>query len=218
MKKYSINCVLVIKFSILLIIIHSCQEKHCCLQDGDLLFCIAENSAMSEAIIDATKTNRKVQYDHVAIYAHINDIPSVIEANPKYGVICRPLSDFLKDTHNINNKKGVTVMRIMKSIDICATIERAKRFIGQPYDWSYRPNNGKMYCSELVYNCYLDNDGTPVFKALPMNFRNNEGKIPTFWLELFNKIDEEVPEGVLGTNPNDMFSEPILKEINYNFQ
>ena len=108
-------------------------------------------------------------------------------------------------------------MRVMKPMDIYAAIERAKQFIGQPYDWSYRPYNGKMYCSELIYYCYLDNEGSPVFKASPMNFRNKEGDIPSFWSELFNKIGEEVPEGIPGTNPNDMFCEPILNEINCNF-
>lgn len=217
MGKCVINSVLVIKLLALLTIIHSCQENHSCLRDGDLLFCIAENSAMSEAIVDATRTEKSVQYDHVAIYTHINDIPFVIEANPKHGVVCRPLSEFLKDTPDINDKKGVTVMRVMKPIDIYAAIERAKQFIGQPYDWSYRPHNGKMYCSELIYDCYLDSEGTPVFKASPMNFRNKEGDIPSFWSELFNKIGEEVPEGIPGTNPNDMFCEPILNEINCNF-
>ena len=68
MRKCAIKVVLVIKLLALLTVIHSCLENHGCLQDGDLLFCIAENSAMSEAIVDATRTEKSLQYDHVAIY------------------------------------------------------------------------------------------------------------------------------------------------------
>ena len=35
--------------------------------------------------------------------------------------------------------------------------------------------------------------------------------MPLFWTELFAKAGEEIPEGVPGTNPNDMARESILE-------
>lgn len=168
---------------------------------------------MSNAIVDATQTEMDVQYDHVAIYTLVENIPSVIEANPKEGVVCRSLEAFLDDATCINGGKGVVAMRLTESINIEDAIERAHQFIGQPYDWSYLPNNNRFYCSELIYECYRNDDGTPLFEAKPMTFKDKNGDIPTFWLELFRNNGEPIPEGVLGTNPNDMALDPSLEEV-----
>ena len=82
-----------------------------------------------------------------------------------------------------------------------------------PYDYSFRPDNGKFYCSELVWECYRTSDGSPIFTAHPMNFRAEDGTLPQFWTELFARRGESVPEGVPGTNPNDMSQERTLREV-----
>lgn len=194
------------------ILLSSCNTSSSTLRDGDLLFCVADNSVMSNAIVDATQME-KVNYDHVAIYAVIDNTPSVIEANPKDGVICRSLDDFMEDVTDINGGKGITVMRVTQSIDLKAAIQRARQFIGRPYDWSYLPDNEKLYCTELVYECYLNNDGKPIFKANPMTFKDSKGNIPDFWVDLFSRLGEPIPEGVIGTNPNDLSQSPALEEI-----
>ena len=74
-----------------------------------------------------------------------------------------------------------------------------------------------MYCSELVYESYLGENGTPLFCARPMNFRTADGTLPCFWAELFEQLGESVPEGIPGTNPNDMAKEKILKEVHRYF-
>ena len=61
-------------------------------------------------------------------------------------------------------------------IDPEQVIENAKSFIGQPYDFLY----------------------------LPDNVRDKDGNMPEFWTNLFKEHNEEIPEGVLGTNPNDL--------------
>jgi hypothetical protein len=65
----------------------------------------------------------------------------------------------------------------------------------------------------LVYQSFINDDGTPVFQAKPMSFRDSEGNIPQFWRDLFKSLGEEIPEGVAGTNPNDMSQEEILTEV-----
>ena len=116
---------------------------------------------------------------------------------------------------DVDNEKYIDIKDI--SGDVGKNIESAKGHIGEPYDWSFRPDNGKMYCSELIYECYINDDGTHLFNAKPMNFRDEEGNMPLFWIELFEKSGESIPEGVYGTNPNDMSKEPFLKEVHRYF-
>ena len=72
------------------------------------------------------------------------------------------------------------------------------------------PDNGAMYCSELVYECYLMCDGQHLFEAKPMNWRDKEGNLPQYWQEHFEKLGMPVPEGVPGTNPTDLSRSPQL--------
>lgn len=37
-----------------------------------------------------------------------------------------------------------------------------------------------------------------------MNFLDENGVMPEFWTRLFEKLGVAVPQGVPGTNPNDM--------------
>lgn len=46
-----------------------------------------------------------------------------------------------------------------------------------------------------------------------MNFKDREGRMSRFWQELFAKLGMEVPQGVTGTNPNDMFGEEVLEDV-----
>ena len=85
--------------------------------------------------------------------------------------------------------------------------------MGQHYDYSFQPDNGKLYCSELVWESYLAPDGSRIFPARPMNFRAADGSMPPFWSELFAKLGEEIPENVPGTNPNDMARDTALTEV-----
>jgi hypothetical protein len=104
-------------------------------------------------------------------------------------------------------------MRLRDTTGVAAAIERARKFIGQPYDYSFRPDNGKMYCSELVWESYLAPDGSRRFPARPMNFLAADGSLPRFWAELFAGLGEEIPQDIPGTNPNDMARDPQLKEV-----
>lgn len=195
----------------------SCSQHEFVPQNGDLLFCVAESSEMSKAIVDATKKQDDLQYDHVAIFATIGGKASVIEASPQKGVICRNWKDFLSDASKHNHHSGIVVMRIKQKTNIPEIINRAKEFLGQPYDWSYLPNNQKNYCSELIYESYLDEKGKHFFSANPMNFKDAEGNIPQFWIDLFEQLGEPIPEGIQGTNPNDMSKETILEEVHRYF-
>ena len=71
-----------------------------------------------------------------------------------------------------------------------------------------------MYCSELVWECYLTGSKIEhLFTARPMNFRTADGRLPQFWIDHFAAMDQPIPEGVPGTNPQDMSREKFLKIV-----
>ena len=184
-------------------------------REGDLLFQVNEPSAMTDAIVEATARDGAPGFSHVAIYCEEQGEGRVLEASGEGGVRCVTIEEFLRSSARIDGRPGVVVKRVKGEVEfpVGQAIERARSHIGEPYDYSYRPGNGRMYCSELVYVSYLRADGTPLFTARPMNFRNAAGELPAFWAELFERLGEPVPEGVPGTNPNDMAAEPLLEEV-----
>lgn len=174
---------------------------------GDLAFRLGSESAFSDAITSATAWGDSLRFDHVGIV----DIDgsgkvAVVEATPKGGVKLSSWAEF-------TSGGGVVVKRLMSEFDACKVVAKAKSFIGEDYDWWYLPDNGKMYCSELVYESFIGSDGDHIFKAAPMNFRQPDGTMPEFWTRLFEEIEMPVPEGVPGTNPADMAKDPRLVEV-----
>ena len=191
----------------------SCTRNAPCLHPGDLLFQVGETSEMTGAITAATGKERQLNYSHVGIAVRSRGLDSVLEATSDGGVRVTALGDFLARSARIDGRPAVTVMRLSDTTGVAAAIERARKFIGQPYDYSFRPDNGKMYCSELVWESYLAPDGSRRFPARPMNFRAADGSLPRVWAELFAGLGEEIPQDIPGTNPNDMARDPQLKEV-----
>lgn len=181
---------------------------------GDLLFVVGEESSeFSEAITKSTAHHEMLKYDHVAIVDVVGDSACVVEASSRGGVVVTPWSEFMESAKMTDGRVGVVVKRVNVAVDVDAAVKIARAHLGEEYDWSFRPDNGKMYCSELVYESYLDNNGQHLFDANPMSFRDAEGNLPQFWIDLYSRLGEEVPEGVDGTNPTEMSQSLILTEV-----
>lgn len=193
--------------SILLILISCTNKENSDLRSGDLVFQVSAGSKMGKAITDATARGDSISYDHVGIIYIEDGKTLVIEATPKHGVVMTEWATFSAQADGV-------VMRLHQPFNAEETVARAKSHLGEAYDWSYRPDNGRMYCSELVYESFRTANGTPLFTSRPMNFRNADGEIPVFWTDLFTRLGEPIPEGVPGTNPNDMAREASLGVIN----
>ncbi len=182
-------------------------------QNGDLAFQISEISDFTKAITDVSAMHDSIKFAHVGIVAIDNGKPCVIEAVPKDGVTITPFETYLSEALTIDGQPGVVIKRIRHDFPSEKAIATAKSFLGQEYDWNFLPDNGKIYCSELVYESFTDSEGNRLFQARPMNFRNAEGDIPVYWEELFKKLGTDVPQGIPGTSPQDMSQEPILEEV-----
>lgn len=150
---------------------------------------------------------------HVGIIEGCNDSLFVIDAAPKTGVSRRELNEFLEAQRDEEGRMpNIKIMQLKDQRGAMDFVAKAKMLVGAEYDFTFLPDNGKYYCSELVYECYQRN-GKPIFEATPMNFRNADGEFDAYWVELFVRQGMEIPQGVLGTNPNDLYHSSLLVPV-----
>lgn len=109
------------------------------LKEGDLLFQISK-SAQSPLIALATGS----VYTHCGILVEKQGEWYVLEATGP--VKLTPLQQWCDK----GRFKHVISRRVLeKPVKV-----RYKQYLGQAYDWSFKFDNGKMYCSELIYEIY----------------------------------------------------------------
>ena len=191
----------------------SCTPHRTAIRTGDLIFQVGENTPMTDAINAATGNEGALNFSHVGILLHHPLADSVLEATTDGGVRIVSIRRFLDRATRAEGQVTAVAMRLRDTTGVAEAVLRARKFIGQPYDYSFLPGNGKLYCSELVWESYLTHDGQHRFPAQPMNFRAADGSMPEFWVQLFDKAGEAIPQGVPGTNPNDMAKHPELIEV-----
>lgn len=185
---------------LILLLLVACQGPMR-LKTGDLIFVASTSGEMDGAISAATGA-----FTHVAMLEVAGDSLWVIDAHPSHGVSRRTLSSFLEEN---GADAYYSVMRV-RGFDAATAVERAKAFIGLPYDLRFLPGNDAYYCSELVQVCYLSADGAPLFPSAPMNWLAPDGTLPSYWQQNFAALGMDVPQGVPGTNPADMAASPCL--------
>lgn len=197
----------------------ACTPSNDSLQTGDLLFVgipgdysIAEDE-MSGAISAATGDGQ-LNLIHIAIIDVAEDGPYVIDATIKYGVDRHPLDTLRKQFTLKDGKQPVYIVKRLKDNRLAADwIKKAKSFCGQPYDMCFLPDNGALYCSELVRDSYLGPNNEYLFEQKPMNWKNEKGEIPVYWTQLFALLGMDVPQDEPGTNPQDMSVSPLLETV-----
>lgn len=187
------------------------------LKTGDLVFVgipadySLEQDSMGSAISDATGKG-ELNIIHVAIAEVKGDSTWIIDATIKHGVDRHPLDTFLTDfTLKDGSLPVFIVKRLKDDRNAAAYVENAKAFLGLPYDVAFLPDNGAMYCSELVRESYRDREY--IFDNKPMNFKNADGEFPVYWQQLFSLIGQDIPQNIPGTNPQDMSESAALADI-----
>ena len=127
-------------------------------------------------------TDATGEYTHVALVESVDDTVWIIDATPQNGVSRRP---FLRKEYDGNLLPDVYRFE-HTYFYFDSVLARAHAFIGQPYDNDFMPDNGALYDSELIYECYLDDvneDKTDrhLLEAIPMHRRNKNvmGTTPT---------------------------------------
>lgn len=184
------------------------------LRTGDLLFQGKGNSDFSKAIAASTDANDSINFVHVGLaLITAEGLTKIVEASPEEGVRIIGLEEFLNNSPQIDGSPYVVVKRLNIVYSLDTAVRNALTFLGQPYDWWYLPDNGKIYCSELIYESFIDEDGKHLFQSKPMSFTGPDGTIPEFWIDLYQRLGMDVPQGVMGTNPNDLSRDPNLTEV-----
>ena len=175
------------------------------LQHGDLLFCVASASrdGIAEAIVSVTEGVDLQRVSHVAIVCKEADGNLyALEASGKHGVWLTPIDSFMVHCdHSADGKPLVLLGRLKDTSNVAASVQKAKTYIGRPYDFQYLPSDSAIYCSELIHYSYFTATGEELFPQVPMSFHDSSGLVTPFWKEYYKRWNMAVPEGLPGTNP-----------------
>lgn len=189
------------------------------LKTGDLVFVgiPAEGPAAAEGslgqAIAASTGSGDIDYIHTAILDVDSEGTWILDATDKRGVARYPLDTFILDFHRHDGSfPTFEVFRLKDTEGVEEFLEAAKKYIGESYDLGFLPDNGMHYCTELVYDTYIRN-GEHIFEAAPMNFKDESGEFPAFWVRTFKKIGAEIPQGKLGTNPQAMHGSDAIEYV-----
>lgn len=201
--------ILTIALNVLILSSCSTHSQQMELQNGDLLFCGYEDSDLTSAIDKVTQTQEATHFSHMGIVSIENRDTFVYHASTKKGVRKDALSNFIVD----ENASIIEVYRLvpeyLTSID--SILIEVNKFVGLPYNFSYVLNDSSYYCSQLIYQLFKNHN---VFELDPMTFKNPEsGEFNKVWVEYYEKLGMEIPEGEPGCNPNGLAASHKIKRI-----
>ena len=195
--------------------------SHQAFRTGDLVFIgipaeyNAETGSMDEAIVAATGRG-SLNIIHAAILEMAPEGPMIIDATLKYGVDRHPLDTMLAQFNLGSEAQATYIVKRLKKGFKPEFIDTAKSFCGRGYDLYFLPDNEELYCTELIQRCYTAPDGLSYFPSQPMNFKNKDGEFPHYWHWLFGLLGMDIPQGLPGTNPQDMMDSPALVQVKGN--
>ena len=193
MKKY---------FYLLFTILISCT-KNFKLQEGDLLFQDLDSSPLCNAIELVTPGYNGSNFSHIGLVVSVNDTLKVLEAIPPK-VMTTNLDDFINRSFDKNGNPKVIVGRLKKEFtnSISNAVSYSKSKLDITYDEVFLINNETYYCSELIYEAFLNDS---IFELKPMTFLHPETKDTLkVWKEYYSDLNTNIPEGNPGINPGIM--------------
>lgn len=180
------------------------------LQSGDLLFRGATSEQISTAIDKVTQTSGATHFSHVGL-VEVNDTGiMVLHAYPEGGTCIVSLKEFL---HPKGDSVTVIAYRLKNEWQkaIPSAIKKAHQMLGKPYNFSYILSDTAHYCSEFIYLAFAADS---VFALEPMTFKDPKtGNFPPAWMEYYQKLGIEIPEGKPGCNPNGLAASGKLERL-----
>lgn len=200
------NIILLLILSIFTV---SFGQKKVTLKEGDIIF-QAMNCDLCKAINAVTEGFDGKDFSHLGLIYIQNDSIYVIEAAGK-NVKLTPLEVFKTYT-----TETMYVGRLKRKFRkyIPKAIEFSLSQMGVPYDEAYLYNNGSYYCSELIYDAFLEAYKKPFFELTPMTFKEpNTNQYFQVWIDYYENLKIEIPEGELGCNPGGISTSNKLKII-----
>lgn len=190
------------------------------IREGDLLFQDLDCEGLCEAIETVTEGVDGKNFSHCAMVVSIKDELKVVEAIGNK-VQLNSLENFFKRSGDTSEVKNITVGRMKKEFQdlIQGASNFALKQVGAPYDEPFLLNNGKWYCSELLYEGYkAANGGKEVFQLFPMTFKDpkTDDFFPA-WVEYYEELGQDIPEGALGLNPGSISRSDKIEVLEIDF-
>lgn len=185
-------------------------------QTGDLLFQDLDCGPLCDAIEKVTHGADGRHFSHLGLVYKKQDSIYIIEAIGK-DVHLTPLARFINRQQDAKGQPKIVVGRLKKQYAAlhARAIRYALKQIGTPYDDPFLYDNGKYYCSELIYDAYKSaNGGKPFFRMFPMTFKDPDtGTTFPAWTDYYKEIGEEIPEGKPGCNPGGISTDPKIEIV-----
>jgi hypothetical protein len=181
------------------------------LKTGYLLFQDIDCGPLCDAIEAVTEGVEELDFSHIGlVYVH-HDSMYVLEAIGK-DVHLTSLALFTK-----RSSHPLVVASVKKQYEKIAAraVKIALQKCGIAYDNAFLYDNGKYYCSELIYDAFKEaNNNKPFFQLTPMTFKI-PGKNDFFpaWIDYYKQLGISIPEGQLGINPGGISRSDKLKII-----
>lgn len=169
------------------------------LKTGDLLFQNLDCGPLCDAIEKVTDGYKGNKFSHIGLVYISNDSVYIIEAIGK-NVHLTPLAQF---TARSSNQIMVGRLKKENNLLIPTAIRYALSQQGTQYDDAFIYDNGKYYCSELIYDALKHaNNEQPFFELQPMTFKDPEtNDFSPAWTDYYKELKMGIPEGEPGINP-----------------
>jgi len=180
------------------------------LHTGDILFREKSSENISEAIDQVTQTSGATHFSHVGLVEVTDTGVVVLHAYPEDGTCMVSLNGFL---HPKGDSVTVIAYRLKKDWQkaIPAAVKKAHQMLGKPYNFSYIMSDTAHYCSEFIYLAFAADS---VFKLEPMTFKDPKtGNFSAAWIDYYQKMGVEIPEGKPGCNPNGLAASNKLERL-----
>lgn len=169
------------------------------LRAGDMLFQDLDCGPLCDAIEAVTQSYGGRHFSHIGLVSVVGDSLYVIEAIGA-DVHRTPLAVFAA-----RNNNEILVGRVKKQYRKLAqkAVLFAEQKLKTPYDDEFLYDNGKYYCSELLYDAFKEaNGGKDFFVLQPMTFKQpNTHQFFPVWVDYYTKLNRPIPEAALGINP-----------------
>lgn len=183
------------------------------LQNGDILFQDLDCGPLCDAIEMVTQSYGGRHFSHLGLVALQKDSVFVIEAIGAE-VKKTPIHVFLS-----RSKNELLLGRLKRKYRHLAnaSVSIAMSKLAMSYDDEFLYNNGKYYCSELIYDAFKEaNSNIPFFELMPMTFKipHSDSFFPV-WIQYYKDLNKAIPEGDLGINPGGISRSKKLKIYRY---
>jgi hypothetical protein len=167
------------------------------LRSGDVLFQDLDCGPLCDAIETVTEGIGGHDFSHAGMIVRLGDSLAVIEAIGS-DVHLTSLRDFHARSSKVWHGSVQPIHRTLAG----RAADSALAMLGVPYDDAFLPDNGKLYCTELIALAFERANGSRVFEQRPMTFKDpRTGTFFPAWEAYYTALGMPIPEGVEGCNP-----------------